>query len=301
MKTTSHRVQSGNLTLSANCYGSAENTPILLVHGYPDDSTVWHKLIPFLADDFYVITYDVRGCGRSDTPPSRKHYGMRYLYADQINVIKALSPNRPVHLVGHDWGSIQSWETATEPGIEQLVASYTTISGPCLDHVGMGLKDSFATNPLASFSQLLHSWYIGFFHLPLLAPLLWKAGLDKAWPALVDALEDVTTDASPLQQRNGVNGINLYRANIIKHLFSPRERVAQVPVQAIVALRDSYVTAPLLENMGDWAHHLQRHELDVTHWGAMLEKPEQTAQLVRHFVLQQTSGGSTEKSLSSMA
>lgn len=299
MKTTSHRIQSGNLTLSATCYGSEENTPILLVHGYPDDSAIWHKVAPLLAADFYVITYDVRGCGRSDIPRSQKHYGMRYLYADMINVIKALSPNRPVHLVGHDWGSIQSWETATEPGADQYITSFTTISGPCLDHVGLGLKESFTSRPLSSINQLLHSWYIGFFHLPLLAPTLWKVGLDKAWPALVQALENIEADPSPLQRRNGVNGINLYRANIVKHLFTPRERFAQVPVQLIVAQKDTYVTAALLSNVDQWASQLERHEMDVTHWGAMLDKPEQTADLIRGFVLQQTSGDATNKPLSS--
>lgn len=284
MKSSPLRVRSGNLTLAANVYGEASNPPVLLVHGYPDDSHTWHKIVPLLARDCYVITYDVRGCGRSDVPRDRAHYGMRYLMADIFAVAQAASPERPVHLVGHDWGSIQSWEAVTEPGAERYLASYTTISGPCLDHVGLGIRQSFKENPVASLNQLLHSWYIGFFHLPLLAPSLWKLGLDRKWPALVARMEGIKADPTPLQRKDGVNGINLYRANILKHLLKPRQRFAQVPVQAIIAKRDAYVTATLLRNLPLWAEDLRTHELDTSHWGALLEKHEATAGFIRDFV-----------------
>lgn len=301
MKSSSLRIRSGNLTLAANTYGDASKPPVLLVHGYPDDSHTWHKIVPLLANDFYVITYDVRGCGRSDVPSDRKHYGMRYLMADIFAVIDAVSPGRRVHLVGHDWGSIQSWEAVTEPGAEHRLASYTTISGPCLDHVGMGLRTSFAENPAASFNQLLHSWYIGFFHLPFAAPSAWKLGLDRNWPQLVERLEGIRPDPSPYQRKDGVNGINLYRANMLPHLLKPRERFAQVPVQAIIAKRDAYVTETLLRNLPDWASDLRTRDLDTSHWGALLKLHEQTATYIRDFVLEREAGMAPAKALSSGA
>lgn len=301
MKVTSHNIRSGNITLAANVYGKAGKPTLLLAHGYPDDSSVWHQLVPLLAKDFRVITYDVRGCGRSQAPKRRKHYGMRYLMADQFNVIRALSPDQPVHLVAHDWGSIQSWEAVTEPGAERYLASFTSLSGPCLDHVGKGLIRSFGEKPLASLNQLVHSWYIGFFHLPLLAPSLWKLGLATAWPQLIAMSEGVELDPAAAQRKNGVNGINLYRANMLKHLTQPRERYAQVPVQAIIADDDNYVTPTLLEELPHWVEQLEQHHLATGHWGLLHEAPEETARLIRNYVQRQEAGHKQAATLSSEA
>lgn len=297
MKMISKRIHSGNLQLFVNLHGNPANPPVMLVHGYPDDSHVWHKLVAHLVNDYYVITYDVRGCGRSDTPRDKAHYGLRYLMADIFNIIRAVSPDRPVHLIGHDWGSIQSWEAATEPGADKHLASFTTISGPCLDHVGLGIRDQFFQSPASSLNQTLHSWYIGFFHLPFLAPNAWKLGLAKAWPALVNKLENAPADPSPYQERDGVNGINLYRANILPRLLRPRRRYAQVPVHAIVSTKDTYVTEPLLRNMPDWAPDFTRSTLDTTHWGPLLKKDTEAANLICHFYESRQAGSPAAKAV----
>ena len=41
------------------------------------------------------------------------------------------------------------------------------------------------------FKQVLSSWYIGFFHLPVLAPSAWQGGLDKLWPQYLKHRENV--------------------------------------------------------------------------------------------------------------
>lgn len=299
MKTTPLRIRSGNLTLHANTYGHRDNPPVLLVHGYPDDSNTWNALAPLLAEHYFVITYDVRGCGRSQTPPDRRHYGLRYLMADIFNVIKRVSPERPVHLVGHDWGSIQSWEAVTEPGAERYLASFTTLSGPCLDHIGIGLREAFNEDLSASLKQLLHSWYIGAFHLPLLGPGLWKIGLDRIWPSVIRRTEGVDPGPAPEQRRDGVNGINLYRANIVPRLLKPRQRYAQVPVQAIIAKYDNYVTEPLLRHLPRWVPDLRQHTLDTGHWGLLLKEHKKTAALISQFIDELEASDTAPKRLSS--
>src|SRR5690606_7350303 len=98
-------------------------------------------------------------------------------------------------------------------------------------------------------------------------------------------LEGITPDPSPQQRKDGVNGINLYRANMLPRLLAPRKRYAQVPVQAIIATRDAYVTEPLLRDLPLWVEDLRTHRIDTSHWGALLKRHEETAALIHDFVL----------------
>lgn len=44
-----------------------KGTPLMLVHGYPLDHTIWDEVAPLLEDDFDLILPDLRGFGESQT------------------------------------------------------------------------------------------------------------------------------------------------------------------------------------------------------------------------------------------
>ena len=299
MPTESLNVQSGNIRLSVKCYGKADKPVVVLVHGYPDSSSIWDKVVEPLAKNFRVVTYDVRGAGESDVPEKISDYQLTFLMQDLHAVIDAVSPHRPVHVVGHDWGSIQSWESVTEPGAEKRIASYTTISGPCLDHVGYWFRERFGSmSPseiTAAAGQLMHSWYIFLFQLPWVAPKMWQMGLGKAWPKLLENIEGIHADLSPTQTQDGVLGVNLYRANMLQRLLRPRRRMAQVPVQMLVAKKDNFVTPKMLTELAHWTPQLWRREINVTHW-LQHSHPQQLATWIGEFV-NHIEGGDASPSL----
>lgn len=140
-------VQSGDVKLAVYVSGSRRAPPLILVHGYPDSAAVWAPIGARLAKRYRVIAYDVRGAGASDAPRRRADYTLARLAGDLKAVADATCGGRPFHLVGHDWGSIQCWEAVTDPAFRGRIASYTSISGPCLDHVfraKMRLKQSLS-------------------------------------------------------------------------------------------------------------------------------------------------------------
>ncbi|MFD5461203.1 SDR family oxidoreductase [Kitasatospora sp. NPDC127059] len=283
-------VHSGGLPLAVFEQGDPEAPTVLLVHGYPDTHVVWDDIAADLARDHHVVRYDVRGAGESAAPARREDYRLEHLADDLFAVADAVSPDRPVHLVAHDWGSIQSWEAVTAPGAEHRIASYTTLSGPSLDHMGYWLRHRLRRPTPRHLGQLLHqglhSWYITAFHLPFLAPAVWRLGLARAWPRVLRDLERVTPRAGhpqPTLRRDAVRGIELYRANFLPTMGSPRERPTEVPVQLVTLTRDRYVGTYLSEGLERWVPHLTRRTLHAGHWSALLEKGAAVAGLVREF------------------
>ncbi|MFD7735652.1 SDR family oxidoreductase [Kitasatospora phosalacinea] len=281
-------VDSGGLALAVYEQGDPAHPTVLLVHGYPDDHSVWDDVAADLAADHHVVRYDTRGSGASGVPATREDYRLELLGQDLYAVADAVSPDRPVHVVAHDWGSVQAWEAVTAPGSYRRIASYTTMSGPCLDHMGHWIRHRLRRPTPRHLSQLLrqgaHSWYIALFQLPVLAPAAWKLGLARLWPRVLRDLEAVRPRPGHPQAtlaKDAVHGIELYRANMRPRVRAPRERHTEVPVQLITLQRDHYVSDFLSEGLERWAPRLTRRTLDATHWSALLEKGPAVAALVR--------------------
>ncbi|WP_245733273.1 SDR family oxidoreductase [Lentzea jiangxiensis] len=269
-------MRSGEVDLAVQVRGTSGPT-VVLVHGYPDTHAVWNRVAALLEGDFRVVTYDVRGAGASTAPSTQDGYRLGRLAADLFAVIDAVSPGEPVHLVGHDWGSIQSWEAVTTPGAR--IATFTSISGPCLDHMGHWSRGGLS---LAHLRQFVRSWYIGAFHVPVLAPLFWRLYLARRWGDVLRRLEGVRTEPAPTIASDAVNGLSLYRANIRPVMRSPRQRRAPMPVQVVQPTRDRYIrTEPL--DLERWVPSLRRRRIAAGHW-APLTHPEQLARMISEFV-----------------
>lgn len=286
-------IDAGDVQLAVYVSGPRDAPPIVLVHGYPDSAAVWEPVRAQLDRRYRVISYDVRGAGASEAPVGRAAYRLERLAADLAAVADATCGAQPFHLVGHDWGSIQSWEAVTSAAFEGRIASFTSISGPSLDHASMGLRGhrghsvgnsagqsthQSAGNPAArSFGsglrQTLKSWYIFFFHLPLLPELVWRCGGARAWPLWLRLTEHVQSPRDPAQTRNALNGLNLYRANFIERLRRPRARAAHAPVQFIVPLRDRYVGPALSLGLERWLGDYTRETIDAGHWVVLRDAP----------------------------
>jgi NAD(P)-dependent dehydrogenase (short-subunit alcohol dehydrogenase family)/pimeloyl-ACP methyl ester carboxylesterase len=265
-------VDSDGVNLAVHEYGDLAAPTIMLVHGYPDTSTVWDEVVALLTPRFHVVTYDVRGAGRSDRPQRLEDYRLDQLARDLRAVAAAVSPDRPVHVVGHDWGSIQSWEAVTDPGAERRIASFTSLSGPSLDHVGHWFRARRTRHPrdlVALVRQIRKSWYIGFFHLPWLAPMAWRHGLGTSFGPSLERLEGVAptdTYPAPTLAEDGATGVRLYRANLGSRSGQPGIRTTTVPVQIVVALNDRFVSPSLAVAALPWVDRVWVRRVHGGHW-----------------------------------
>ncbi|KQT93834.1 hypothetical protein ASG49_02375 [Marmoricola sp. Leaf446] len=89
---------------------AGSGTPVLLLHGYPQNHLMWHRVAPTLAEHHTVVLADLRGYGDSDRPvdapdePAHTAYSKRATAADQVGLMRALGHER-FAVVGHDRGA----------------------------------------------------------------------------------------------------------------------------------------------------------------------------------------------------
>ncbi|SCF64109.1 SDR family oxidoreductase [Streptomyces sp. Ncost-T10-10d] len=285
------RVRTGGIELCVAELGDEGRPTIVLVHGYPDSKEVWTDVAGQLADQWHVVLYDVRGHGRSTAPaPLRGGFTLEKLTDDFLAVADAVSPDRPVHLVGHDWGSVQSWEFVTVERTEGRIASFTSMSGPSLDHFGHWLKQRMTRPTPRRVGQLLgqgaKSWYVYMLHTPVLPELAWRGPLGKQWPRILQRMEKVPAGdyPTPSLPDDAAHGAWLYRDNVRARLRRPRtDAYAHVPVQLITPTGDIFLSEKLYDQLELWAPQLVRRSLPGKHW-VPRTRPDRIASWISEFV-----------------
>ncbi|PBC62186.1 short chain dehydrogenase [Streptomyces sp. Tue6028] len=284
-------VRTGGIELCVAELGDDRQPTVVLVHGYPDSKEVWSEVAARLADRFHVVLYDVRGHGRSSAPqPLRGGFTLEKLTDDFLAVVDAVSPDRPVHLVGHDWGSVQSWEFVTVARTEGRIASFTSMSGPSLDHFGHWIKQRVRRPTPRRVGQLLgqgaKSWYVYMLHTPALPELAWRGPLGKRWPKMLERFEKVPAGDYPTASlpSDAAHGAWLYRDNVRPRLSRPRaDAYAHAPVQLITPLGDAFLSERLYDDLEEWAPRLLRRTLPAKHW-VPRTRPDQLAAWITEFV-----------------
>jgi len=270
---------------------------VVLVHGYPDNQQMWRPVAERLnAAGMHVVTYDVRGAGASDVPPETAGYRTELLVDDLAAVVEATVPEgEPVHLVGHDWGSVQLWEAVLlereDPRLRGRIASFTAISGPPLEHMGYLSRHSSGRRRRL-LRQRAHSWYVYWFHLPVLPELAWRRGhrLLARLGARVDPGVRSGDEGGSLAE-DAANGVNLYRANVRRKMRSgsygalPGRRT-EVPVLVVAPLRDPFLTGVTVEGLDRVCTSVEVVRPDTGHWVPRTD-PELVARLVEEQVAAQ--------------
>lgn len=264
-------VASGEVTLQVEVSGPKTAPCLVLLHGYPDNRSLWDSVIAALGDQFRIVRYDVRGAGGSTAPRSTAGYHARYLIDDLIAVTNAACPAQSFHLVGVDWGALQGWEALLSGRLDGRIASFTCTT-PALEHAGHWLRQHLRPLSLRGtqrFAQrLAQSSYMLLFQLPWLPETVWARVIAARWPALLHRLEGIRIAPDPRLRNDAERGIGLYRANLRESLLrSPRS--TYVPVQVIKLMQDPFVNPELFEGLHRFAPDLVFQQINVGHWGGV--------------------------------
>lgn len=94
------RAQVGDVSMVYRIAG--EGPPLVLVHGWPQHSLMWHTIGPILAEHFTVIAPDQRGAGMSTITPGG--YDKTTMARDLAGLLDTLGIEQ-TYLVGYDLGA----------------------------------------------------------------------------------------------------------------------------------------------------------------------------------------------------
>ncbi len=82
---------------------TGQGPDMVLLHGITGNLAIWHlKMVPLLRNNFHVLTYDFRGHGHSDAPPTG--YSVGDFAQDLEELLDALGIDT-AYLVGHSYGA----------------------------------------------------------------------------------------------------------------------------------------------------------------------------------------------------
>jgi 3-oxoadipate enol-lactonase len=90
---------------------TGQGEPLLFIHGLGSSTRDWERQVAFFSRRYEVITFDVRGHGKSDKPLGP--YSVRLFAADTASLIKSLSIDR-VHVVGISMGGMIAFQLAID-------------------------------------------------------------------------------------------------------------------------------------------------------------------------------------------
>ncbi|OBJ61224.1 SDR family oxidoreductase [Mycobacterium sp. 1423905.2] len=297
MSNTNTITASDGVTLAVHRYTELDpqRPTILAVHGYPDNHHVWDGVAEQLADRYNVVAYDVRGAGESSRPAQRFGYRLDQLVSDIGDVIDSLGAGR-VHLLAHDWGSIQAWTAATDDEVSCKIASFTSVSGPHLHYAGAFLRSGRTPRTFAYVAkQLLSSGYIGFFLCPVVPELSFRSRIGVK---VVEALEGIGRSStrsqrvkSPRAIGDYLNGLNLYRENMPAPFLKKVRELPEttVPTQVLIPRRDVFVSPALQRFTGAIPSGGRVIEIEGGHW-VVTSRPDVIARLTGEWVDQLVDG-----------
>ncbi|NDU77406.1 SDR family oxidoreductase [Actinomadura sp. DSM 109109] len=288
------RVRSGEIDLAVRVRGVENRPTVVLVHGYPDTGAMWDEVAERLAGRFRVVVYDVRGAGASGAPADPRDYRLDALMGDLEAVLDGVGADEPVHLVGHDWGSVQGWEAVIGDRVRGRVASFTSISGPDRRHLARWAREAVRSGP-RGVAEVLGQARRSVYMPVLMAP---KAG-EAAARVLAAGFGRTMRSREGAEPRPGHpagtlpadarNGLGLYRANLGRRSGAARsagtlgDGRTDVPVQLIVPVKDRYGSPSLLLSARGPVERLYVRRAPAGHWVAR-SHPDLVARWIGEFV-----------------
>jgi pimeloyl-ACP methyl ester carboxylesterase len=248
------------LTFDVRDAGPPDGEPVVLLHGFPQDSAAWDAVSPQLHQHgLRTLAPDQRGYSPMARPRGRKQYTLRETAGDVLALLDAAGLES-AHVVGHDWGGMVAWALgAWHP---DRVRTLTALSVP---------HPAAMAKAMVTSDQLLRSYYMGVFQLPVLPERLMLARGGRALRGMLRSgglsREAAAHYVARMQEPGALSAaLGWYRAMP----FGARDRVGtvRVPTLHVWSTGDTFLGRAGIEATSRFVEAPYRLEIldGVSHW-----------------------------------
>jgi pimeloyl-ACP methyl ester carboxylesterase len=241
------RIATNGTTLSVTAGGAGP--ALVLLHGWPQTSRAWARVMPALAETHTVIAPDLRGTGASDRPEDG--YPKTNQARDMRGVLKELGIGGPVAVAGHDIGSMiaLAWAAAYPEDVSRLVLVDALLPG-------FGLEEAMN---VAEGGM----WHFGMFMTPHVPEMLFDGHELEFFTATFTAManpgtfgpDDLAAYAAAYTGRERLRGGFAHYRTLLEDGRENRallaERKLPMPVLAIDSPRSGTATEQALSHHAD--------------------------------------------------
>ena len=245
--------------------------PMMFAHGFGCDQNMWRHVVPFFADEYRIVLFDLVGAGDSDHGAySRAKYASLRGYADDVLEICRELELDDVIFVGHSVSAMIGVLAAVE---EPKRFAKLVLVGPSPRYINEGdYVGGFTREDIEELLESLESNYLGW--SAAMAPVI--VGVEQP-----DELKEELTNSFCRTDP----GIAKHFARVT-FLSDNRADLADVVTPALVLQCSDDVIAP--DAVGEYVHRQIRGSelvrMDATGHCPNLSAPEETVAAIRSFL-----------------
>jgi sigma-B regulation protein RsbQ len=262
-------IRRNNVTVS----GLADGPVMMFAHGYGCDQDMWRRLLPYFADDYWLVLFDHVGAGNSDVDAyDREKYGSLNGYAaDLLEICESLQL-KDVILVAHSVSAMIAVIAAIQEPERfsrlVLVAPSPRYTNDSADGYVGGFSQEDIEGLLASLDSNYFAW------AEALAPM---AMGNPETPELSEELRSSFCRTNPSIARHFAR---------VTFLSDTRQVLGKVPTDSLILQCSDDLLAP--PEVGTYVHqHLERSslvQLQATGHCPHVSAPAATAEAILQYL-----------------
>ncbi len=259
------KVKFQNKDIAYYVHGGDEGIPVILLHGFCEDSRMWEEWLPKLPNSIKYILIDLPGFGQSELTSTLSMESM----ADAVEAVLTKERIQKCIMVGHSMGGYASLAFAEKYG--------SRLAGLCLFH-----SQPFADNEDTKANRLKSIEFIKknghLLYVRQLIPKLFAYNYEKGYPMEVNKMIYYAAELQPESLIAALNAMRVRpdRSKILENI--------NCPVQFYIGKLDAAV--PLERSLAQ-SHLPQKADIqiygDVGHMG-MFEAPRKSAKAFKEFM-----------------
>lgn len=247
-------------------HGNRSNQPIVFIHGFPFDHTLWNDVISELEDKYYCISYDIRGFGASEYGIGQ--YTMESYVDDLGNLIDQIEVVNPI-IVGFSMGGYIALR-ANEKFKSKFKALILANTQTTADDDAAKLKRAAAISSIESegIKPFLDKFI----------SVAFSENFAQREPQVLEELKTKITNFSPVGIKGGLLAM-ISRTDTTQSL-----KDTELPVLLITGENDKIIPPHIIQNMANSIKNSTYTCLDDSGHMTMIENPEGFFYTVKSFL-----------------